>query len=139
MKFEEKIKKFMYGRYGPDELYSFLFTVYIILLIINIFAKSFLINIISLIIVIYMFYRFFSKKIYDRSDENQLYLHIKKNICKPFRVIRMNFNDKNHIYKLCYKCGTILKFPIQSKAGYKKATCPRCKKKVKLFTIKKKK
>ena len=25
MKFEEKIRKFMYGRYGPDELYKFLF------------------------------------------------------------------------------------------------------------------
>ena len=24
MKFEEKIRKFMYGRYGPDELYKFL-------------------------------------------------------------------------------------------------------------------
>ena len=29
MKFEEKIRKFMYGRYGPDELYKFLFELYI--------------------------------------------------------------------------------------------------------------
>ena len=35
MKFEEKIRKFMYGRYGPDELYKFLFELYIVLIIIH--------------------------------------------------------------------------------------------------------
>jgi transcription initiation factor IIE alpha subunit len=86
-----------------------------------------------------MFFRFFSKKIYARSNENQLFLKIKKKILKPFRVIKMNINDKNHIYKKCSKCGTILKLPLQSKAGFKKAKCPKCNKKVRLFTFKKEK
>ena len=39
MKFIDKIRKFMYGRYGPDELYIFLFKLYIFLLIIDLFVK----------------------------------------------------------------------------------------------------
>jgi uncharacterized protein YggT (Ycf19 family) len=139
MKFEEKFRKFMYGRYGFDELYMFLFELYIVLLVINLFLKSNILNIISLFIVFYMLYRFFSKKIYSRSNENQLFLKIKKKIIKPFRVIKMNITDKDHIYKKCSKCGTILKLPPKSKAGFKKATCPKCYKKVRLFTLKKKK
>jgi uncharacterized protein YggT (Ycf19 family) len=139
MKFDEKLRKFMYGRYGLDDLYKFLFELYIVLLIINLFLKSKILNLISIFIVFYMFFRFFSKKIYARSNENQLFLKIKKKILKPFRVIKMNINDKNHIYKKCSKCGTILKLPLQSKAGFKKAKCPKCNKKVRLFTFKKEK
>lgn len=47
MKFEEKIRKFMYGRYGPDELYKFLFELYIVLIIINLFIRSNILNFIS--------------------------------------------------------------------------------------------
>ena len=41
--------------------------------------------------------------------------------------------------KKCSKCGTILKLPLQTKAGFKKAKCPKCNKKVRLFTFKKEK
>lgn len=139
MKFEEKIIKFMYGRYGPDELYKFLFELYIVLIIINLFIRSNILNFISLLVIIYMLFRFFSKKIYKRSKENQLFLKIKVNFLKPFKVVNLNFNDKDHIYKKCSKCGTILKLPLQTKAGFKKAKCPKCNKKVRLFTFKKEK
>lgn len=62
MKFEEKIRKFMYGRYGPDELYKFLFELYIVLIIINLFIRSNILNFISLLVIIYMLFRFFPKK-----------------------------------------------------------------------------
>ena len=38
-KYIAKIQKFMYGRYGIDELYNFLFKLYIGLLIIDLFVK----------------------------------------------------------------------------------------------------
>ena len=60
MKYIEKIRRFMYGRYGPDELYHFLFKVYIILLLIDLFVKSKIMGLIELGIVVIMFYRFFS-------------------------------------------------------------------------------
>ena len=63
MKFIDKLQKFMIGRYGPDELYHFLFKLYIILLIINVFfVKYIILEYIELFIVLFIFYRFFSKK-----------------------------------------------------------------------------
>lgn len=37
---DDRIRKFMYGRYGPDELYKFQMVLYFITLILGIFIKS---------------------------------------------------------------------------------------------------
>ncbi len=119
--------KFMYGRYGIDELYKFLFKIYICLLIINLFLKSSILLIAELILMIIMFYRVFSKKIYNRSNENTKFLKIKKNIFKIFKPNQSTI-DKNHIYKNCHHCSTTLKLPIPPKKGIKHVKCPTCKK-----------
>ena len=87
MKWIYKFQKFMYGRYGLDELYKFLFYLYIILLILNIFIKSSILTYVELFIVVVMFYRFFSKNIKMRKKENALYLKCKKNIIKQFAML----------------------------------------------------
>ena len=138
MKLLEKLQKFMYGRYGRiDDLYKFLFLLYIILLIINLFLNNIIITIIELLLVIIMFYRLFSKKIYKRSNENQKYLKLKNKLLKPFKNIRRNITDKNYIYKKCPKCKTILKLPVPTKKGIKHAKCPTCKKKLRVLALKK--
>ncbi|MBQ3021049.1 MAG: hypothetical protein IJD92_02340 [Bacilli bacterium] len=131
-----KFRNFMYGRYGIDNLYNFLFLLYIVL---NLFIDNKIINILELILIIYMFYRVLSKKIYKRNKENQIYLNIKKKILKPFNNIKRNIKDKDHIYKRCNKCKTTLKLPLPNKIGFHKAKCPKCKKIVTLFTLKKEK
>ena len=55
MNFQERLKKFMNGRYGPDELYMFLFKLYIILLILNIFINSKIINVVELLVFLIIF------------------------------------------------------------------------------------
>lgn len=137
MKYIEKFQKFMKGRYGPDELYNFLFKLYIALVILNLFINSIVIFVLEILLIIIIFYRFFSKKIYIRSNENQKYLKIKKKI---FSILKNSkTKDKEHIYKKCYKCKTILKLPLPSKIGFKKAKCPKCGNRVKFFTLKKEK
>jgi len=137
MKYIEKFQKFMKGRYGPDELYNFLFRLYIVLVILNLFINSIVLFILEIIIIVIILYRFFSKKIYVRSNENQKYLKMKKNILKPFQNIKRNLKDKEHVYKRCSKCKTVLKLPLPSKRGFNKAKCPHCKHRVTLFTWKK--
>ena len=139
MKFSDRLRNFMKGRYGPDELYNFLFIIYIILFIINVFIKSTIINFIEILVIVIMLYRFFSRKIYVRSKENQKFLRMKKSIIKPFKNMKRNFKDKEHIYKRCRKCKTILKLPLPSNRGFNKAKCPHCKNSVRLFTLKKEK
>ena len=137
MKYIEKFQKFMKGRYGPDELYNFLFKVYIILIIINLFLNNKILFIIELFIIVITFYRFFSKKIYVRSNENQKFLKIKKKIINVFK--RQKLKDKEHIYKKCHKCKTILKLPLPGKRGFKKAKCPKCGRRIKFLVLKQEK
>ena len=139
MKWINKLQKFMYGRYGVDELYKFLFTLYIISFIINIFLNSLILEIIGLIIVLFTFYRVFSKNIYKRTRENKEYLKLKKQIIKPLQIIERNIKDKDNIYKKCPKCKTTLKLPIPYKIGIKHTTCPKCKKKLSFLVLKKQK
>ena len=136
---DDRIRKFMYGRYGPDELYKFQLILYFITIFIGIFVRSKILSVIQLLLIISIFFRPMSKKIYKRSDENVRYLKIKNKITKPFINIKRNIKDKNHIYKKCHKCKTTLKLPIPSKRGIKHAKCPHCGNRVTLFTLKKEK
>jgi len=136
MKFISKFQKFMQGRYGPDDLYIFLFIVYIILIIISLFFNNIVLFILELIILVIMFYRFFSKDIYKRSNENKKFLKLKKQLKEHFKNIKRNKKDKEHVYKKCFKCKTTLKLPLPSKRGIKHAKCPKCGKRITFFTFK---
>jgi len=136
---DDRIRKFMYGRYGPDELYKFQLILYFITIFIGIFVKSKVLSVIQLLLIISIIFRPLSKKIYKRSDENVRFLKIKNKIAKPFINIKRNLEDKNHIYKKCHKCKTTLKLPIPSKRGIKHAKCPHCGNRVTLFTLKQEK
>lgn len=136
MKYINKLQSFMYGRYGIDDLYKFLFKLYIALIILSLFVKSKILIILEFVVIIIMFYRVFSKNIYARSSENQKFLMIRNKLVKPFINIKRNINDKEHIYKKCNKCKTTLKLPLPSKRGLKHAKCPHCGKRVIVFTLK---
>ena len=138
MKWLYKIQRFMIGRYGIDELYKFLFNVYLILFFPNIFLRNSIITKIEFIILFIAIYRVLSKNIKQRRKENKMFLKVKKNIIKPFLNIKRNLQDKEHIYKKC-SCGTTLKLPLPKKYGIKHAKCPDCKKRVAFLALKKEK
>ena len=138
MKWLYKIQRFMIGRYGIDELYKFLFNLYLILFFPNIFLRNSIITKIEFIILFIAIYRVLSKNIKQRRKENKMFLKVKKNIIKPFLNIKRNLQDKDHIYKKC-SCGTTLKLPLPKKYGIKHAKCPDCKKRVAFLALKKEK
>lgn len=129
----------MYGRYGVDELYKFLLYLYILLLIISLFVKSRILSLIELLILVIMIYRSLSKNISKRRNENKIYLEIKKKVLKPFKNKKRHIKDKNHIYKKCSKCKKVLRLPIPTKRGIKHVKCPKCGKRLTIFTLKEEK
>ena len=137
MKFINKLYSFMYGRYGIDELYKFLLRISFILIIINLFVKSKIISLIALLLMYYIIFRALSKNINTRRKENRLFLKYKNKITNIFKI---SYNkDKEHIYKKCRYCKTILKLPLPEKIGIKKSKCPGCGKRIKFLVLRKEK
>ena len=126
-----KIYRFMYGRYGVDDLYRFGLGVFIFLSLLNLFLNNRVITILELIIIFLLVYRSFSKDIVKRRKENNKYLRCKQGIKAFFNLQGRKWQDRNtHLYKKCPKCKTVLRFPL--KKGRHTCKCPNCKNK---FTV----
>ena len=125
-----KLQCFMAGRYGPDELYRFLFLLYAILLVLNCFIHSAGISIALWILLFYTLYRMMSKNISARQKENAKYLLIKNKLTKDIKSTIDRFKDKEHVYRRCPHCKAMLRFP--RKKGKHNAVCPKCKKDLKV-------
>ena len=123
--FINKLTKFMYGRYGIDELYYFLLIICLIIIILNIFIKSSILTLIEFIILILATFRYLSKNISKRKKENKRYLYIKDKILNYFNYQRRKYNDRNtHMYKKCPKCKQKIRLPL--KKGKHTVKCPNC-------------
>ena len=128
---------FMQGRYGPDDLYKGCLILYLILLVLNIFIRSatasHIISCLLTLLVIWVFFRFFSKNISARQRENAKYLILKNKVKNSFGIFKKRFSDKNHVYRKCPSCKATLRFP--RKKGTHDAVCPKCKNKIKVKVI----
>ena len=121
-----------------DELNKFLLIILFILIIITIFIRTFILDLLKFIILGIIIFRLVSKNKYSRDKENKKYLCIKKSLLKPFNNIIRNFKDRDlYVYKRCSKCKTTLKLPLPDKRGIHHAKCPKCKRRVTLFILRK--
>lgn len=120
---KNKLINFMYGRYATlDEYYKFLLILYICILITNSFLNLRILSIVELFLLTYILYRFLSKDIISRSNENRTYLKIKDKIIHPFN------KKEDYVYKKCHRCHKTLKLPLPNERGIKHVVCPKCKK-----------
>ena len=123
--FINKLTKFMYGRYGIDELYYFLLIICLIIIILNIFIKSSILTLIEFIILILATFRYLSKNISKRKKENKRYLYIKDKIINYFKYQKRKYNDSNnHMYKKLTKCKQKIRLTL--KKGKHTVKCPNC-------------
>ena len=122
----ERIAGFMAGRYGTDRLYHFLLAICSILIIINIFANSFILSILESALIVYTFYRVMSRNIYKRQQENEKFIKI---IDKPKKFINLQKckvrDRETHVYRKCPSCKNNLRLPKQK--GKHTVVCPCCK------------
>ena len=125
MKFSDRYIKFMKDRYGVDELYKFLLLICFILLVINTFISNNIIRLIEVLLIVIIFYRYISKNIKLRKQENDKYLEIKNKIIKLFDYNKKKYKDRNtHMYKKCPKCKQKIRLPL--KKGKHTVKCPNC-------------
>lgn len=124
--FKYKLYQFMSGRYGSDNLSMFLLAFAIILLILNIFLfQSGIASTLIWVILIYNVFRTYSRNIYKRRKENEMYLQATSPIRKRINVLKKQSKDKEHKYFICPSCKQLVRVPRGR--GKITITCPSCK------------
>ena len=124
------------GRYGNDTLntvlifiYSLISITYTILrlalavampekqIVLTILGLCYLV--ISTSLIVWIFFRMFSRNLGKRRRENEKF-------CGFFKLLKNKFRDrKTHVYRKCPNCRAVLRLP-KSK-GKHTVVCPRCK------------
>ncbi|MCD8118165.1 MAG: zinc-ribbon domain-containing protein [Lachnospiraceae bacterium] len=121
---KQRFQNFMYGRYGSDNFSNFLLGTALVLLILGMFLSG-IFTILAFAVLIYSYYRMFSKKTYARAHENEVYLAKTEGIRKKWRGFwsRMKTRKTHHIYT-CPNCKQKIRIPKGK--GHIRITCPKC-------------
>jgi uncharacterized paraquat-inducible protein A len=135
MKFRESLARFLYGRYGTDELYNALFITELVLLflasILTVIGRiapvlsviSVFLYLLALGLLIWSMIRFFSRNISKRRRENEAWFRfLSKFKRKPKPALPPD--TPTHIFRACPKCRATLRLPRE--VGKHQVKCPRC-------------
>lgn len=124
----ERLARFMAGRNGNDQLNIFLLIVDVVLLLIaGIFAQSIGKFIYPLVIVllVYIYFRMFSRNVYRRREENGKFIRLKFKVSAALRVRRERWvQRRDYKFFTCPSCKTTLRVPRGH--GKIKIVCRKC-------------
>ena len=134
------IARFMYGRNGWDQLNQALFVLYlglwVLQLILGAVLRNRLVNGVFegalFILMIFIFYRAFSKNLYRRRTENQKWVGWYCGVKNRSAGAKARHADKEHKYFTCKNCKTICRVPAGK--GKIVITCPKCGAQIKAKT-----
>ena len=124
----EKLAKLMYGRNGVDQLGRAMLIFALVLCVLSLFVPrrlSGIIYYISLILIILMYIRMFSKNIQKRYQENNKYLSLKASFLRKFQREKEIFSQRRfyHFYR-CPRCRQRIRIPRGK--GRIEIRCPKC-------------
>lgn len=130
-----KFQRFMYGRYGIDQLYRALLWFYLAAIILAMILGRAVDGIFYIIfsavawgLFIFAFLRVFSKKTENRRKENESWLKFAGIFKKKFKDLgnRWKFR-KTHVFRTCPQCKAVLR--MKRVKGKHAVVCPHCSKK----------
>ena len=120
----EKLMRFMYGRYGMDQFGRFLIGVAMILMLLSLFGPNIFYTL-AVVVMVYAYFRMFSKQTYKRAGENQKYLQYEWKVKNWFGKKKREIKQlkTHHIYK-CPNCKQKIRVPRGR--GKIAITCKKC-------------
>lgn len=127
----DKFIRFMQGRYGVDQFSRFTIGAAFVAIVLTMFTGTrtgigVFLDTLGMLVLVYTYFRIFSKNIQKRYEENQKYLAATSKLRERFqKEKRMASQRKDyHIYK-CPGCGQKIRIP---RGGFKKVEidCPKC-------------
>ena len=121
----EKLRQFMIGRYGTDGLNQFLSITSLVLLLIAIISRVNLFTYLGTALLIFCYYRTFSRNISKRTEENYKFYTLKDRVDNKFKGWKEQWaNRKVYHYYRCPQCRQKLRVPRGR--GRIQISCPRC-------------
>ena len=123
---KQKLRNFMSGRYGADQLSRVLLIASLVFLIISMFTGWNLLYLAALILMGYTYFRMFSRNISKRYAENQKYLNWRYRMVAKKDLQKKHWEQRKiyHFYK-CPSCKQKVRVPKGK--GKICITCPKCK------------
>lgn len=127
---KEKFIKFMYGRYGNDELNQFLFRLIFISIAISLLVgrSSYIGDIfyfLALVMVVFIYFRIFSKNFTKRYSERTTYLNFSNKIKLLLdKQNKIKKQRRSHAFFKCPSCKQKVRVPKGK--GKISIHCPKC-------------
>ena len=122
----EKFYQFMSGRNGVDDLARMQSWAVLVLLLLGIFTRLGIFSLLALVLIVYMYFRVFSRNTSKRYEENQKYLNFKYNRTVSWNRFKKRAAQRRD-YRF-YKC-PMCKQEVRVPKGHGKIeiTCPKCR------------
>lgn len=121
-----QLRRFMYGRYGYDQLGQFIIGVSLVVTLVGSITNSQIIVLLSYLILIAGLFRIISKNHKQRRKENDIYLKLMQPIKKKIQKQSQLFiGTKIHKYYNCPQCKQTIRVPKGK--GMICISCPKCR------------
>ena len=138
MKFKERVRSFLAGRYGPDK---FGLAILLLSLVISVLQSilsvcvqgvggwitRYTLIVLSWALLGIFIFRLLSRNTGKRWDENERYLKLTKPVRNALKLQKNKWKDrKTHVYRKCPQkgCGAVVRLPKQK--GTHTVRCPKC-------------
>lgn len=120
-----RLMRFMAGRNGLDSLNRFLLGVCVVIVLVNLFIRSAVLNMILYLLLILVYFRIFSRNLAKRGMENQRYLRYRGAVLHwKYQWTERFHQRKTHRFYRCPSCHTTLRVPRGK--GKIFIRCPKC-------------
>ena len=122
------MNRFMYGRYGTDELSMVLLMAGVVLSFAAMIPALRFCTLLSTAVILWALYRSLSKKTDSRRKEYFAYMRVKQKIKNEAGLQKRRWKERKVCcYFKCRKCKTVYRVPRGK--GKIEVTCPKCKSK----------
>ena len=118
------LARFLYGRYGNNQLGVFLIALYVLLYILSIVFQLGILSLVGDVLLLVALFRMLSRNLTKRREENRKFLRKAEPVLSWYRMRRTIRRDKEHRYFKCPSCGQHLRVPRGK--GKITVTCRSC-------------
>ncbi len=122
----EKFARFMMGRNGVYELARFESIFVWILLLVSIFSRMWIFDLLAMALIVHMYFRIMSRNVSKRYEENQKYVNFRYNaVVKWDKKKKRIAQRRNYRFYKCPMCRQEVRVPKGH--GKIQITCPKCR------------